>query len=147
MVPVVAGRLDHRNIVGQFIRDIDVFPVRGDGDRIRERPTGTVATTVLVAVSIAETDIGEGRRLRRKGHQAEPHRQHNGEEGRKFLRWCGAASITDIATHSPPIMRPRHQKSELTPGIKSLIRNPRKGSAQFTCAELAGPRTRLCYDL
>ena len=28
----VAGRVDHRNIVGDIIRDIGVFPIQGDRD-------------------------------------------------------------------------------------------------------------------
>ena len=52
----VGGRDDHRDSAGFRIRDIGVFPIRGDGYPMRaEIPTGTVATTVLVAVSITET--------------------------------------------------------------------------------------------
>ena len=66
-----AGGVDHRNIVGGQIRDVGVFPVRRDGDQrgaIACFPSGATATplglvptgiaaasTVLVAVSIAET--------------------------------------------------------------------------------------------
>ena len=52
----VAGRVDHRDSVGACIRDIGVFPVRGDGDPLGGRPhRDRGATTVLVAVSITET--------------------------------------------------------------------------------------------
>ena len=54
----VAGRGDHRNGVRteRRIRHIDVFSVGGGGDAAGFPPTATVATTMLVAVSITETN-------------------------------------------------------------------------------------------
>jgi len=55
----VGGRVDHRNVAGTLIRDIGVFPVRGDGDPNGVRPhrdrKPVPVKTVLVAVSITET--------------------------------------------------------------------------------------------
>jgi hypothetical protein len=85
----VGGRVDHRNGGRDNIRDIDVCPVRGDGDRLgfsphRDRGHHRVGGRVDHRNSAGDKirDIGEGRRRRRPGHHAEPHRQH-GPECRK----------------------------------------------------------------
>ena len=63
----VGGRINHRNgsrrIIGvrggPTVRDIDAVPIPGDGDPVREPPTGIVATIArgLAAVSITETEL------------------------------------------------------------------------------------------
>jgi hypothetical protein len=51
----VGRGIDNRNGIGALIRNIDVFPIGGNGNPNGITPTGTVATTVLLAVSMTET--------------------------------------------------------------------------------------------